>query len=229
MGRGNAAWPAAVEWPAADRPTIGERIMTAAVATAEKAATAVAGLFKPGEPMAPVVTARLVRATEREAELAAKVAALALDELVDPTIAQKREKLELDLAEAKADVVRLRQAERQAMERDARAKAEAEIVALQAALEKYESFAIARIEAAAEMAEATRIATEAGRKYQAATALLQDGIQGHALPRGLVLGRSAELSVRAVKDETDRILEHMRTIVRTSIAWKRGEEIEHDD
>jgi hypothetical protein len=222
-GRGDTGWPAEVRLPEADvQPTTGKRIMTAVQATAEK----VTGLFTPGAPMAPVVTARLVQAQEREAELAAKVAELALDELVDPAIAPKREKLETALVDARADVIRLKQAERQAMDRDARARSELEVEELQESLARYEEFARSRVLAVENLTRATAAATEAGRAFLAATALLQDGVAGHALPRGLILGRNLEVNVRAVKDETERVLAHVRRLVRMTIASKLGQEIE---
>jgi hypothetical protein len=202
--------------------------MTAVQATAEKAATVVAELVR-GDPLAPQLARRLVAAEARQADLEATVASFALDAMLDrPGVLARREAAENELAVARTETERLRNAHAQALQVDARKRAEAEVVALQEGLAKYEQFAAARVAAMADLTRATEVATEAGRRFLAATSLMQDGVPGHALPRGLILGRNMEASVSAVKRETDKVLEHVRRLVQTSIAWKLGKEIEHD-
>jgi hypothetical protein len=191
------------------------------------AAAAVSELVR-GEPLGPQIRQRLDRAHKRRLALKVEHDACALDvELGDQSAADKKRRLRQDLEKADAECVRLDAALQQAIGRDAKREADVDIAALQGQLAKYEGFAAARVDSMRDLTEATKIATEAARRFLAATSLMQTATPaGCELPRGLILGRDMDATVEAVEDETDRILERVRGLVRTTIAFRSGEEIE---
>jgi hypothetical protein len=172
----------------------------------------------------------LAAAEARQADLEAKVASYALDELLDrPGVVARREIADGELAAARIETGRLRNAHAQALQVDARKRAECEVAALRDGLAQYEKFASSRVLAMQDLTKATEMASEAARCFLAATALMQDGVLGIGLPRGLILGRDLEASTRAVEAETSTVLAHVRRLVRMTVRSKLDEEIEDDD
>jgi hypothetical protein len=200
--------------------------MAAVQATAEKAATVVTALIK-GEPLGPQIRQRLERANGRRLALKVEHEACALDaEMGDQSAVEKQKRLRSDLEKADAECSRLEAALQQAIDRDAEREAEVDIAALRGQLAKYEGFAAARVDAMRDLTEASRAATEASKRFLAATSLMQNATPaGCELPRGLILGRDMEATIEAVQAETDRILEHVQGLVQTTITFRRGEEI----
>jgi hypothetical protein len=184
-----------------------------------------------GQPWAPQLLARLEGAKGRMAGLEDTARALSLDAQLDRHDARARlGQVESDLAAARVEVQRLQQAYSQALARDARKRAELEVGALKAAMSQYEGFAFARIAAVRDLEKSTKAATEAARRFLAATSLLQEGVLGHGLPRGLLLGRDLEMTMGAVEGETNAAVEHVRRLVNMTVASKLDQDIEgHDD
>jgi hypothetical protein len=231
MGRGNAAWPAAVEWRDTDSGvSIGAKVMAAVQEVAEKAAAAVATLVL-DQPLSPQIARKLAEAEARQAEIEAAIAALALPVLLgEDGAAKKKERLEGQLADIKAETGRLTAALASAIDLEARQTVEKEVAALQEDIARYEGYAAARATAMKDLNEATKVANEAARRFLAATSLMQTATPiGCSLPRGLIIGRDLEVSERAVATENDYVLAAVRSQASTIIRFKRGEEIEHDD
>lgn len=123
-----------------------------------------------GAAIAPSVTARLGAAEARRVEIENEVASLALDEVLGRAgVAEKREKLEADLATATATVNRLRHAERQARERDAAAATAANIKALRVKQAGFEKLAAARLAAMTELCGGLEIAAKGYSKFMSLT------------------------------------------------------------
>jgi hypothetical protein len=198
---------------------VGETIMSAAAAVSE--------LVK-GQALGPQIRQRLERANGRRLALKVEHDACSLDrELGDQGAAEKQKRLRQDLDKADAECVRLQAALQQAVDRDAERETEVDLAALKGQLAKYEEFGAARVQAVIDLTAATTVATEAARRFMAATSLLQDATPaGCELPRGLILGRDMEATIEAVQAETDRVLTHVKSLVSITIAYRRGEEIE---
>lgn len=179
------------------------------------------------EKLAPQIRDRLDRANERRTSLKTEVDALALDATMgDHAAAERQKRLQSSLHKVVAEVETLEAAVADAEARDARAMANSEVKALREELAKYESFARARIVATEDLTKATEAASEAGRRFIAATNLLQDGIAGHPLPKGLILSKYTDVNIPAVEAETKRVVAHIGRLVRMTIASKLGQEIE---
>jgi hypothetical protein len=165
------------------------------------------------------------------ASLEDRARGLALGSLLDKAGDGARlEIVDSDLAACRSEVSKLQAAYVQALQADAGKRAEREVAALQDALTRYEGYANARITAMADLTRHTREATEAARRFLAATSLMQDGVDpDHLLPKGLILGRDLEASTRAVEDETAAVLRHVKRLVRMTVAAKLGQETIHDD
>jgi len=183
------------------------------------------------QPLGPQIRQRLERANARRLALKTEHDACALDaEMGDQGAVEKQKRLRHDLEKADAECAGLEAALQQAVDRDSQREAEVDIAALKGQLARYETFGAARIQAMVDLTEATAVATAAARRFLAATNLLQTATPaGCELPRGLILGRDMEATTEAVRAETNRVLEHVQTLARMTIAFRRGdEETDHD-
>jgi hypothetical protein len=177
------------------------------------------------------VRRRLDEAKARLAALEDRARSLALGSLLDRAGDGARlEIVDGDLAACRAEVGRLQAAYASALDMDRRAPAEIQIADLERQLARYQDWGTARVAAVADLERATELAVEAGRRYMAATNLLRDGLPGHPLPRGLIFDRNGmEAGVKAVREETGRVVSHVRSLVQLTIRHLRGEEITGND
>jgi hypothetical protein len=194
------------------------------------AAAAVSEIVR-GEALGPQLARRLAAAEARRAEIEGQVAAIALDaELGELNASTRRTRLETELAAATATVTRLRDAHRQAVERDERKRADEEIAALEKEVADYAGFVAARAVALRDLNEASRVATEAARRFLAAGSLMQTALPtGCQLPRGFIVGRNLDVTAEAVAVENAHCLQAVRSQAKTIISFKRGEEHDNDD
>jgi hypothetical protein len=199
---------------------IEETIMTAVSAVSE---------LVRGEPLAPQLKRRLDRADARRTALRTELDALALDaELGEPDAAKRIQGIQERLGKAADEVTRLEAALATARKRDNASRAETEIGKLEAALRKYETYAVARVGALKDQLAAIEAVKVAARRYQAATSLLNMPPSGTSLPRGFVVGQATDLTVAAIEAENGRVLRIIKQQFADVAAIKRGEEIAHD-
>jgi hypothetical protein len=75
----------------------------------------------------------------------------------------------------------------------------------------------------------TQLAARSARRFLAACSLLQNSLPaGCSLPRGFIVARDLELSAAAVEAENAYIVGAVRSLVRTTVAFTRGEELDRD-
>jgi hypothetical protein len=192
------------------------------------AATAVLELAR-DRPLTPQLIDRHRRANARRTALKVELDAIALDvELGDGAAVERHRDLQGQLAKAAADTERLQAALEIARKRDNASRAETEIGKLEAALRKYETYAVARVGALKDQLAAIEAVKVAARRYQAATSLLNMPPSGTSLPRGFVVGQATDLTVAAIEAENGRVLRIIKQQFADVAAIKRGEEIAHD-
>jgi hypothetical protein len=139
------------------------------------AATATVTALFGDRPLAPQVAERLAAAEAAQADLQTRVSALALDEeLGESGAGTRRKALEAELASAVATVTRLRNAHRQALQRDARAEIASTAKRLETQFAELQHAAGVRHAAMVQLCTAIEAASNAYRTYIAATTVMQD-------------------------------------------------------
>jgi hypothetical protein len=181
-------------------------------------------LEKVRELLAPRVERSLAEAEQRRDRLAAEVAKLALPAALDePGAKAALAKLDQQHRAAVDEVARLALAQVQARERDNAAAVEVEIGDLEAALAKYEGWAVARLDALRDMERATEAAREAARRFTAASSLLENATPpGCEAPRGF---RLSATTMADVERENANLIGLIRKQVATVAAVRRGQEV----
>jgi hypothetical protein len=154
----------------------------------EPAASGIAAGLDRDAPLVPQIKPRLDRAIARRDALVTEAAGLALDvELGDGVAIERQRVVAGDLAKAEGEVVRLQAALETADSRDTAADNDATMRTMRAGLAELEGVCAARAKAAADVDAAIAAAVGAWVRLRASTELIRMSIpRGCSLPRGFV-------------------------------------------